>query len=291
MNRLPQAHHAHLGPTAAEGPPSWRIVLGLEYAGAPFLGWQSQTHGQTVQDALESALARLAGHRCITHCAGRTDTGVHGCIQVVHFETHAHRPLSAWVRGVNAFLPRSVSVLWARVAEPGFHARFSTVSRRYRYLLFNDPVRPALFQGQVGWFHRPLALEPMQEACLCLPGRHDFSAFRSAECQAKTPIKHMHEASVTRQGPFFIFDFEANAFLHHMVRNLVGSLVMVGRGKQSVAWFEARVAQAQPASAGPTFMPDGLYLCGLSYPKTAFPEHAGRFLRLPHPFWQTLESL
>jgi tRNA pseudouridine38-40 synthase len=261
-----------------------RIVLGLEYAGAPFLGWQSQTHRQTVQDALETALAYVAGHRCITHCAGRTDAGVHACIQVVHFETTSARPLSAWVRGVNAFLPPSVSVLWARLAPADFHARFSAVARRYRYLLLNTPVRPAVFPGHFGWFHRPLCLKTMQQACSCLPGHRDFSAFRSAQCQAKTPFKHLYEARIAQHGPLFVFDFEANGFLHHMVRNLVGSLLMVGKGKQPVSWFESLVEKAKTASAGPTFMPDGLYLCGISYPASVFPEESGRFLRLPPVF-------
>ena len=242
-----------------------RIALGVEYDGSRFCGWQSQPSGCGVQDALERAASQIAGETVRVTAAGRTDTGVHATAQVVHFDTLADRPGSAWVRGVNALLPESVAVLWAVIVPEEFHARFSAQSRRYRYVLLNHPVRPALQAGKMGWFHAQLDVEKMHESAKLLLGEHDFSAFRAAECQAKTPIKHVYRADIARHGDFVVFDFHANAFLHHMVRNLVGCLVYVGKGKHDPAWLKEILDSRDRQAAAPTFAPDGLYLAGIEY--------------------------
>lgn len=243
-----------------------RIALGLEYDGSRFCGWQTQPNACAVQDVLEAALAEIACAPIATASAGRTDTGVHALAQVVHFDTEAIRPESAWVRGVNALLPPAVSVRWAREVAPDFHARFEAHARRYRYVLLNRPVRPGLAAGRVGWFHAPLELEAMQSAASLLLGEHDFSAFRAAECQAKTPVRTLSELSIRRMQDLLIFDLRANAFLHHMVRNIIGGLVYVGKGKYPPAWMGEILAGRNRKLAAPTFAPDGLYLCGVEYP-------------------------
>lgn len=258
-----------------------RIALGLEYAGNCFEGWQSQPHGRTVQDVIEHALATIIGEPVRTHCAGRTDAGVHATTQVIHFDTPRLRPLSAWVRGVNALLPGGVSVRWAVEVSADFHARYRAVERRYRYFLFNSPVRPGLLSGRVGWFHQPLEVERMAEAVQVLPGWHDFSTFRTAGCQAKTPVKLMHEASVQRMGDYLVFDFRANAFLHHMVRNLVGALVYIGKGYYPVEWLKEVLESRDRSRAAPTFPADGLYLCGVSYSSDWSLPDDGRIIALP----------
>lgn len=242
-----------------------RIALGVEYCGTAFHGWQSQAGGGTVQDALESALREIAGVPVGVMCAGRTDAGVHATHQVVHFDVSVDRPLTAWVRGVNSHLPEGVAVRWAQPVEDEFHARFSARGRRYRYLLLNRQQRPGLWQGRVGWFHWPLDLAVMQDACGRLLGEHDFSAFRAAQCQAKSPIKTMSAASVRQCGNMFVFDFEASAFLHHMVRNLVGTLVAIGKGSQAATWVDELLQARDRKAAAPTFSPDGLYFRGPVY--------------------------
>lgn len=256
-----------------------RIALGIEYYGTPFRGWQSQADGRTVQDALEAALRKIAGERIGVLCAGRTDAGVHATHQVAHFETTVERPLTAWVRGVNTHLPDGVAVRWAQPVDDEFHARFSARGRRYRYLLLNRPQRPGLWQGRVGWFHGPLALAAMQDACGRLLGEHDFTAFRAAECQAKSPIKTMTQASVRQCGAMFVFDFEASAFLHHMVRNLVGTLVYIGKGAQPAGWVDDLLQMRDRKLAAPTFSPDGLYFRGPVYePQWGLPDPDDDFL-------------
>jgi tRNA pseudouridine38-40 synthase len=242
-----------------------RIALGLEYNGTRFQGWQSQSGGNTVQDAVESALSTIAGEAVRVVCAGRTDAGVHALTQVIHFDTLSVRPVQAWVRGVNSHLPPSIAVCWAQGVADRFHARFSAVARSYRYVLRNSPVRPALEAGRVGWFHLPLDADAMARGARLLVGEHDFSAFRAAECQALTPVKQMHEAMVRRQGDYLIFDFRASAFLHHMVRNLVGALVYVGKGKHPPQWMAELLQGGDRRLAAPTFSPDGLYLSGVEY--------------------------
>ena len=242
-----------------------RIALGVEYDGSQFSGWQSQPDGRTVQDALQAALSGIANEQISIIAAGRTDAGVHALEQVVHFDTGVERPLSAWVRGVNALLPKSVAVLWAHPVPDEFHARFSAQARSYRYLLINRPVRSAVQYGKVGWFHAPLDLEPMREAAQYLLGEHDFSAFRAAECQAKSPIKNLAKLDITRQGDMIIFDLTAGAFLHHMVRNIVGCLVYVGKGKHPPQWMQQVLQGRERSLAAPTFAPDGLYLRRITY--------------------------
>ena len=242
-----------------------RIALGLEYDGSSFKGWQSQPHGNTVQDALERALAAVAGEPLRVSCAGRTDSGVHALAQVVHFDTEVRRPLTAWVRGVNAHLPPQIAVRWSQCVGQEFHARFSARSRSYRYLLHNHPVRPALHHGKHGWFHQALDVDLMNRAALCLLGEHDFSAFRAAECQAKSPVKTMHCAEIQRYGDLVVFEFRASAFLHHMVRNLVAALVAVGKGRCPPEWLAQLLAGRDRTRGAPTFSAAGLYFAGVEY--------------------------
>ncbi|MDD5176862.1 MAG: tRNA pseudouridine(38-40) synthase TruA [Sterolibacterium sp.] len=242
-----------------------RIALGIEYDGATFHGWQSQPHGNTVQDTLEQALAEVSGTPVRISCAGRTDAGVHALAQVAHFDCAVERPDHAWVRGTNAHLPDSVAIRWAQPVAADFHARFAALSRSYRYLLSNHAVRPALNHGRVGWYHRPLDVAAMQRAAQLLLGEHDFSAFRAAECQAKSPLKTLHQADVVRHDDMLVFDFRANAFLQHMVRNIVGTLVYVGKGKYPPAWIAELLASRDRTRAAPTISPAGLYFAGVEY--------------------------
>jgi len=242
-----------------------KFAIGVSYCGAGLEGWQSQPSGNTVQDHLERALSEIGGERIALTAAGRTDAGVHASAQVAHFETGAARPESAWVRGANSLLPSGIAIQWAASVADDFHARYSAVSRTYLYVLYNHAVRPALLAGHVGWFHLPLDIEKMQEAARRLVGEHDFSSFRSAECQAKSPVRVMHAASVRASGPYVLFDFSANAFLHHMVRNLVGCLVYVGKGKHAPGWMSELIDARDRRLAAPTFAPDGLYLFEVRY--------------------------
>ncbi len=242
-----------------------RFALGLEYDGSGFCGWQSQAGGGAVQNVLESALSIVADAPTRVVCAGRTDAGVHALAQVVHFDTDAVRPDTAWVRGVNAHLPDSVAVRWAQPVPSDFHARFSARGRRYRYLLLNRAERPGLMARRVGWFHRPLDVDAMATAAGLLRGEHDFSAFRSIECQAKSPVKNLRRADVTRHGELVVFEFEASAFLQHMVRNLVGALVYVGKGSHAPEWVGEILAGRDRARGAPTFEACGLYFAGVDY--------------------------
>jgi tRNA pseudouridine38-40 synthase len=242
-----------------------RIALGVEYEGSTFCGWQTQPPGCAAQDKLESALSQLAGERIATVCAGRTDAGVHALAQVVHFDTAAQRPLTAWVRGTNALLPPAIAVSWARVVGAEFHARYSALERCYRYVLLNRPVRPAADRGRVGWFHLPLALEQMQFGARSLIGEHDFSAFRSSECQARSPVRRLRRLDIERRGDYVLFEFCANAYLHHMVRNIVGALVYVGKGRHPPEWIGEVLRGRDRALAAPTFDAAGLYLTRVVY--------------------------
>jgi len=242
-----------------------RIALGIEYDGRPFCGWQSQPSQCGIQDALETAIGAVAGGRITLNAAGRTDQGVHATNQVAHFETDANRPLSAWVRGVNAQLPEGIAIRWAREVPDEFHARFSARRRTYHYLLLNRFERPALLAGRVGWCHRPLDLDAMCRGAAALIGEHDFTSFRSAECQAKSPVKSMDRIAIDVDGPLFLYTFSANAFLHHMVRNIVGALVLVGQGRHAPEWIGELLGMRNRAHAAATFMPDGLYLTGIEY--------------------------
>jgi tRNA pseudouridine38-40 synthase len=242
-----------------------RIALGVEYDGSAFCGWQTQPGGCGVQDHLQGALAKLADSPIEVTAAGRTDAGVHATAQVVHFDTEAVRDANAWVRGTNANLDPAARVVWATEVPDSFHARYSARARSYRYLLLNEPVAPAVMARRVGWYHRPLDLGAMQRAAALLVGEHDFSAFRDAQCQAKSPVRNLTEARVVAFDNLVRFAFTANAFLHHMIRNVVGSLVYVGAGKQPEAWIGELLASRDRTKAAPTFAPDGLYLAAVQY--------------------------
>lgn len=242
-----------------------RIAIGLEYDGRGFCGWQSQPSGCGIQDHLEKAVAEIAGAKLAVIAAGRTDTGVHASFQVAHFDVAGARPVTAWVRGVNTHLPDGIAVTWAREMPEDFHARFAVEERGYRYVLLNHPTRPGLMAGKVGWHHRQLDAQAMQAAAERLLGRHDFSAFRAAECQAKSPEKEVRQAGIRRQGDFLVCDFRADGFLHHMVRNIMGCLVHIGAGQASPEWIDELLSHKDRTRAAPTFMPDGLYLSYIRY--------------------------
>ena len=218
-----------------------------------------------MQDVLQAALAAIAGEPVAVTGAGRTDRGVHARGQVAHFDSNAARPDTAWVRGVNSFLPESIAVLWARPVDPEFHARFSALARTYRYRLVNRPVRPALAARYAGWYHAPLDVDAMRVAARALLGEHDFSAFRAAECEAATPVRTVHSLEIMREGERIDLVIRANAFLHHMVRNIVGSLVYVGAGKQPSGWIAELLASRDRSKAAPTFAAEGLYLQRVEY--------------------------
>ncbi len=247
-------------------PAGGRIALGVSYNGRNYDGWQSQPSGQTVQDKLERALARFLDVPAVnTLCAGRTDAGVHGLNQVVHFDSPLVRPENAWVRGTNSFLPPDIAVQWARKVPPGFHARASATGRRYAYVLLESPVRPSVDQGQVGWVFRPLDLAAMQSAANALLGEHDFTSFRASSCQAHNPVKDMRRIEIARRGAYWRFEFEASAFLHHMIRNIMGCLIAVGTGNRPPSWMAEVLAAQSRDAAAPTFAPDGLYFLGPVY--------------------------
>jgi tRNA pseudouridine38-40 synthase len=218
-----------------------------------------------VQDALEPALASIAGTPVKLIGAGRTDRGVHARLQVAHFDTEANRPAAAWVRGVNALLPDSVAVLWSQQVPDDFHARYSAHARTYRYELLNRPVRAGLAAHHLGWFHLPLDVESMRAAAALFVGEHDFSAFRSSECQAKSPVRTIHQFEISKRGETIHFVVRANAFLHHMVRNLVGTLVYVGKGKHPPQWVQELLQSKDRSKSAPTFGPQGLYLERIEY--------------------------
>lgn len=242
-----------------------KIALILEYSGERYHGWQSQPTHISVQSKLEAALSKIACHKIGVVAAGRTDAGVHALFQVIHFETCTWRPMSAWVRGVNALLPDDIAVLWASEISEDFHARYCALERRYLYCLLNHPVRPGVYQRKVGWFHKPVELEKMQQAADMLMGEHDFSAFRTAECQAKNPVRNLTMLEIAQHGDLFIFEFRANGFLHHMVRNIVGSLIYIGQGKYPPIWAQRLLQSRDRTLAAPTFSPYGLYLAGIMY--------------------------
>ena len=273
-----QARTAPPSPAAAPpGPPRTRMALGISYNGQAYSGWQSQLSGNTVQDKLEAALGRFATHPVSTLCAGRTDAGVHGLMQVVHFDTPLRRPPASWVRGTNTFLPADIAVQWAQPVPDDFHARGSAVARRYAYVLLQSPVRPSVDAGRVGWVFHPLDHDVMQQAADHLAGEHDFTSFRASACQAKSPVKTLSRIRISRRGLgephaelgwspcYWRFEFEANAFLHHMIRNIMGCLVAIGRGDHSAQWMQQVLEARSRKAAAPTFSPDGLYFQGPVY--------------------------
>jgi tRNA pseudouridine38-40 synthase len=242
-----------------------RIALGIEYDGSAFRGWQTQAHAVGVQSVVEFALATVADHAVAVVAAGRTDAGVHAAMQVVHFDTTATRTERSWVLGATTHLPRHVSVLWAREVPEAFHARYSAQARSYRYLILNRAPRPALEFDRVCWVRDALDVEPMQRAANLLLGEHDFSSFRAAECQSRTPMRRVHEIRVERRGERISLDVTANAFLHHMVRNIAGALIAVGKGDRPVQWVADVLAARDRRQGGVTAVPQGLYLVGVRY--------------------------
>ena len=259
-----------------------RIALGVSYNGTPYNGWQSQPSGQTIQDHLESALSTFADQPIATLCAGRTDAGVHGLMQVVHFDTPVVRDEFSWVRGPNSFLPRDIAVQWARGVPDTFHARASALSRRYSYVLLESPVRPSVEAGRVGWVFRPLDAQALRRGADHLLGEHDFTSFRASACQALSPIKTLNRVGISRRGSYWRFDFEGNAFLHHMIRNIMGCLVQIGQGLQAPDWMAEVLAARDRDAAAPTFAPDGLYFVGPTYASDwGLPEHVPGYDALP----------
>jgi tRNA pseudouridine38-40 synthase len=242
-----------------------RLAAGVCYRGCAYQGWQRQLTGVTVQGCVERALSTFADAPIEVTCAGRTDTGVHGINQVIHFDTDADREMSSWVRGTNRYLPRDVAIQWCVPAADDFHARFYALGRRYTYVLLESPVRPALEAGLVGWVFRPLDGHAMQQAAKLLLGEHDFSAFRSSQCQALSPIKHMRSLEITRSGAYWRFDFDASAFLHHMVRNIMGCLLAIGNESRAASWMSEVLHSRNRQLAAPTFAADGLYFAGPYY--------------------------
>jgi tRNA pseudouridine38-40 synthase len=243
-----------------------KVCLGLEYAGSKFAGWQTQSHATTIQAAVENALARVADHPVALQAAGRTDAGVHATRQVAHFESSASRTLRAWILGVNSNLPPEISVQWAATVPMHFDARFSATARRYRYVILNRLARSGVWHDRVTWEHRPLDVELMQAASSHLLGAHDFSSFRAAGCQARHANRTLHGLDITRRGELILIDIEANAFLQHMVRNIVGVLLEVGRGDRMPNWAREVLNARDRRCAGITAPASGLYLTGVRYP-------------------------
>ena len=266
-----------------------RIALGLEYDGARFSGWQTQKDGSGIQDAVEGALKSFVGQPVSVVCAGRTDAGVHATGQVAHLDSPVRRDRQAWVRGVNSHLPRSVAIRWARDVPDDFHARFSAVNRVYEYWILNDPVRSPLHEERVGWVFQPLDAAAMHTAAQALLGTHDFSAFRSAECQAASPVRELRRFEVERLGRLVRVQVAANAFLHHMVRNLVGTLVYIGIGRHPPQWALDVLTGRDRAAAAPTFAACGLYLARVEYDQ-AFDLPNGSEAGVPCAVWCKPES-
>jgi tRNA pseudouridine38-40 synthase len=239
--------------------------MGVCYNGSAYQGWQSQRSGQTVQDKLEKALGQFTTQRVSTLCAGRTDAGVHGLMQVIHFDSDLVRDTASWVRGTNRYLPSDIAVQWAREVPSIFHCRGSAVARRYAYILLESPVRPSLEAGRVGWVYRPLDAQAMQTASAHLIGEHDFTSFRASSCQALSPVKQLTLIDIHRHGPYWRVEFEGNAFLHHMIRNIMGCLVTIGQGFESPEWLQQVLLARCRKAAAPTFSPDGLYFKGPVY--------------------------
>jgi tRNA pseudouridine38-40 synthase len=244
-----------------------RIVLGVEYDGSGFSGWQWQAHQRSVQLVLEQALSKVANHPVTVICAGRTDAGVHALEQVVHFEAETERDLHAWMLGGNSNLPDDVRITWVKKALGDFHARYSAIARFYRYIILNRPVKSALLRKQVTWCYSPLDAGKMHEAAQHLIGQHDFSSFRAQGCQSKSPMRAMYFIDVYRESDKVIIDISANAFLHHMVRNIAGVLMDIGAGKQPVEWTQHLLEVKSRKLGGITAPPDGLYLGAVYYPE------------------------
>lgn len=259
-----------------------RIALGVSYAGTAYQGWQSQASQQTVQDKLEAALGKFCTVPVSTLCAGRTDAGVHGLMQVVHFDTSLDRTTNSWVRGTNTYLPADIAVQWAAKVPDSFHCRASALSRRYVYSVLESTVRPSVESARVGWTFYPLNHQAMASAAGYLLGEHDFSSFRAAACQALSPVKNMMRIDITKHGAYWRFEFEANAFLHHMIRNIMGCLITIGQGNKPPEWMGQVLAARTRKVAAPTFSPNGLYFMGPVYaPEWGLPHRTAAYDWLP----------
>lgn len=245
-----------------------RLACAVEYDGSGFSGWQRQDHARSVQAHIEAALSKVADHPVQTACAGRTDAGVHATWQVIHFETRAERSERSWMLGTNSNLPADVRLLSIKPVADDFHARFSAQARRYRYVILNRPVASALLRQRVTWTHQPLDAQRVSAAAVCLLGEHDFSSFRAVVCQAKSPVKTVHRLDVTRSGDYLYLDVEANAFLHHMVRNIAGVLMAVGRGEREPEWVGDILEKRDRTQGGVTAPAAGLYLVGVRYARS-----------------------
>jgi tRNA pseudouridine38-40 synthase len=250
-----------------EALPITKLALGIEYDGSRYYGWQRQSEVASVQGCLEQALSKVAAHPVSVFCAGRTDAGVHGTGQVVHFETTSQRKDAAWTMGVNTHLPRDIAVRWVKEVDSDFHARFSATARRYRYIIYNHRYRPAILQQGLTHFYAPLDAERMERAAQCLLGENDFTSFRALQCQSRTPWRNVKHVNVTRYGRYIVVDIKANAFVHHMVRNIVGSLLEIGCGNQSETWMEELLAAKDRTLAAATARAEGLYLVAVDYPE------------------------
>lgn len=244
----------------------FRLAVGIEYDGAAYAGWQTQAAAPGIQDVVERALAAIADAPVELVGAGRTDAGVHARSQVAHFDTDSSRGMRNWTLGANTRLPADIAVRWVREVPPHFHARYSAVSRTYRYVILNTPTRSALGAARATWVHRPLHIEPMRQAAALLLGEHDFSAFRAASCQAKSAVRRLSELDVARHGDAVVITVTANAFLHHMVRNLAGLLVTIGQGEVPPEHAAELLAARDRTRAPATAPADGLYLWNVSYP-------------------------
>jgi tRNA pseudouridine38-40 synthase len=256
-----------------------RIALGIEYDGQPFYGWQFQRELPTVEGSLQEALGKVANEPICLFCAGRTDAGVHATGQVVHFDTNAKRHIDAWIWGTNSHLPSAIVVKWARHVDYSFHARFKAMSRRYQYIIYNNPIRQAIWNSRATWHYYPLDVSRMQEAANFLIGEQNFTSFRSSQCGSKSPMRKVMDVIIKRQTDFVIIEIEANAFLHHMVRNIVGVLVKIGTGFREPIWMKEVLDAKNRRVAAETAPPDGLYLTHVRYPEPyAFPQTSGLML-------------
>lgn len=244
-----------------------RIALAVRYDGAAYHGWQTQDNVPSVQTRVEKAISTVANHPVTITCAGRTDAGVHATGQVVHFNSDADRSERSWLFGVNSNLPPDISIIWAKEVEPDFHARFSATGRRYRYILFNQSVRPGILRSAVGWYYRPLDEQKMHEAAQHLLGKHDFSAYRGADCQSKSPERTMYSLKVERRGRMLMLEVHGNAFLLHMIRNIAGVLIEIGSGGRDPIWAKEVLESRDRRQGGVTIAPNGLYLVGVDYPE------------------------
>ncbi|MGP4123732.1 MAG: tRNA pseudouridine(38-40) synthase TruA [Sodalis sp. (in: enterobacteria)] len=243
-----------------------KLALGIEYDGSAYYGWQRQQEVSSAQACLERALSTIADEPVVVHCAGRTDAGVHATGQVIHFDTRARRPNAAWTLGVNANLPADIAVRWAALMSDDFHARFSATARRYRYIIYNCRLRPALLGRGLTHHYHPLDAQSMARAGQCLLGENDFTSFRALQCQSRSPWRNVHHLHVKRQGEYVVVDIKANAFVQHMVRNIVGSLLEVGAGNQPESWIAELLACRDRTQAGATAKAQGLYLVAVEYP-------------------------